>query len=229
MAKKTPINWSEFSGILKTYIDTSEGKRNHHLFGRVDELKEFLHSANPDFIYNPALLSIYKWREIYLMRKDFKTHHNEDFTRLLKFTHRLSHVADAINTTRKTKTIPDDEFCVECMVYWLGEYLQKKNWKNIQRIYANPHGNDLYAEKENIKLVTIVKNPPQNSSGITSTVGGRIITLLNQRLDNPDIQIAVAIPDNKIIKKYLRGILPTLSDLKVKIFWIASNTKIKES
>lgn len=117
-------------------------------------------------------------------------------------------------------------------------YLATEEYDIISYCKGSKRGIDIVAKKENKKLLIEVKGAKANhdskikkrpyfdSGQIKDHFGKAIVKALEMKTDNPNADIAIAQPDDELIRKHLTKSISHLKKLDIKHFWVSKN-KIK--
>ena len=117
-------------------------------------------------------------------------------------------------------------------------YLKSEGYKILDYCKGHRRGIDITAEKNNRKLLIEVKGARANhnskikkrsyfdSGQIKDHFGKAIVKSLEVKSDNPDCDIAIAHPDDELIKKHLDKSIQHLKQLDIIHFWVSKNGSV---
>ena len=117
----------------------------------------------------------------------------------------------------------------------LSEWLEKDNWKIIERHLGHTHGIDIKAEKNNKLLIVEAKGSRGNPNSHVTTrskfdcgqikdhFGKALVKVLEQRHLNPSAIVAIAQPDDPNIHHCLRDVIPETVKLNIRLYWVSEN------
>jgi len=117
-------------------------------------------------------------------------------------------------------------------------YLKSEGYKILDYCKGHRRGIDITAEKNNRKLLIEVKGARANhnskikkrsyfdSGQIKDHFGKAIVKSLEVKSDNPDCDIAIAHPDDELIKKHLDKSIKHLKQLDIIHFWVSKNGSV---
>jgi len=131
------------------------------------------------------------------------------------------------------KKLTEDETVELLMIY-----LKSEEYKILDYCKGHRRGIDITAEKNNRKLLIEVKGARANhnskikkrsyfdSGQIKDHFGKAIVKSLEVKSDNPDCDIAIAHPDDELIKKHLDKSIKHLNQLDIIHFWVSKNGSV---
>jgi len=131
------------------------------------------------------------------------------------------------------KKLTEDETVELLMIY-----LKSEGYKILDYCKGHRRGIDITAEKNNRKLLIEVKGARANhnskikkrsyfdSGQIKDHFGKAIVKSLEVKSDNPDCDIAIAHPDDELIKKHLDKSIKHLNQLDIIHFWVSKNGSV---
>lgn len=131
------------------------------------------------------------------------------------------------------KKLTEDETVELLMIY-----LKSEGYKILDYCKGHRRGIDITAEKNNRKLLIEVKGARANhnskikkrsyfdSGQIKDHFGKAIVKSLELKSDNPDCDIAIAHPDDELIKKHLDKSIKHLKQLDIIHFWVSKDGSI---
>lgn len=132
--------------------------------------------------------------------------------------------------TKIHEKLTEDE-TVELLI----KYLERDSYKIISYCTGHQRGTDIIAEKNNKKLLIevkgakanhnsiIKKRPFFNSGQIKDHFGKAIVKVLELKSDNENCDVAIAHPDDELIKKHLDKSIKHLKKLDIIHFWVSRN------
>ena len=131
------------------------------------------------------------------------------------------------------KKLTEDETVELLMIY-----LKSEGYKILDYCKGHRRGIDITAEKNNRKLLIEVKGARANhnskikkrsyfdSGQIKDHFGKAIVKSLEVKSDNPDCDIAIAHPDDELIKKHLDKSIKHLKQLDIIHFCVSKNGSV---
>ena len=131
------------------------------------------------------------------------------------------------------KKLTEDETVELLMIY-----LKSEGYKILDYCKGHRRGIDITAEKNNRKLLIEVKGARANhnskikkrsyfdSGQIKDHFGKAIVKSLEVKSDNPDCDIAIAHPDDELIKKHLDKSIKHLKQLDIIHFWVSKDGSV---
>ena len=131
------------------------------------------------------------------------------------------------------KKLTEDETVELLMIY-----LKSEGYKILDYCKGHRRGIDITAEKNNRKLLIEVKGARANhnskikkrsyfdSGQIKDHFGKAIVKSLEVKSDNPDCDIAIAHPDDELIKKHLDKSIKHLKQLDIFHFWVSKDGSV---
>ncbi len=120
------------------------------------------------------------------------------------------------------------------------DYLENKGWKIESSCFDQERGNDIVASKNKRKLIIEVKgakagdNSPTKkrthfSRGqIKTHFGKAIVKILEEKSKNPNLEYAIAQPDDNEIRIAVGHLITYLDKLEIKHFWVSKSKVIEE-
>ena len=119
------------------------------------------------------------------------------------------------------------------------KHLEMDGYKIISYCTGHKRGTDIVAEKNNRMLLVevkgaranhnskIKKRPYFDSGQIKDHFGKAIVKALELKSDNEDCDVAIAHPDDELIKKHLDKSIKHLKKLDIIHFWISKNGNVE--
>ncbi len=119
------------------------------------------------------------------------------------------------------------------------KHLEKDGYNIISFCTGHKRGTDIVAEKNNSKLLVEVKGAKANhnskikkrpyfdSGQIKDHFGKAIVKALELKSDNDNCDVAIAHPDDELIKKHLDKSIKHLKKLDIIHFWVSKNGNVK--
>jgi hypothetical protein len=120
----------------------------------------------------------------------------------------------------------------------LMKFLQSDGYEILDYCKGHKRGIDITAEKDSKKLLIevkgaranhdskIKKRPYFNSGQIKDHFGKAIIKSLEVKTDYPRSTIAIAHPNDEMIKKYIKKSVKHLKDLEIIHFWVSKDGNV---
>ena len=117
-------------------------------------------------------------------------------------------------------------------------FLKSDGYKILDYCKGHKRGIDITAERNNRKLLIEVKGARANhnskikkrsyfdSGQIKDHFGKAIVKSLEVKSDNPYCDIAIAHPDDELIKKHLDKSIQHLKQLDIIHFWVSKNGSV---
>ena len=122
----------------------------------------------------------------------------------------------------------------------LMDFLKSDGYKILDYCKGHKRGIDITAERNNRKLLIevkgaranhnskIKKRPYFDSGQIKDHFGKAIVKSLEVKSDYPDCDIAIAHPEDDLIKKHINKSVQHLKKLEIFHFWVSKNGKVKK-
>jgi|TARA_B110000977_G_C10926757_1_gene435415 hypothetical protein len=120
----------------------------------------------------------------------------------------------------------------------LMDFLKSDGYKILDYCKGHKRGIDITAERNNRKLLIevkgaranhnskIKKRPYFDSGQIKDHFGKAIVKSLEVKSDYPDCDIAIAHPEDDLIKKHINKSVQHLKKLEIFHFWVSKNGKV---
>ena len=120
----------------------------------------------------------------------------------------------------------------------LMDFLKSDGYKILDYCKGHKRGIDITAERNNRKLLIevkgaranhnskIKKRPYFDSGQIKDHFGKAIVKSLEVKSDFPDCDIAIAHPEDDLIKKHINKSVQHLKKLEIFHFWVSKNGKV---
>lgn len=117
-------------------------------------------------------------------------------------------------------------------------FLKSDGYKILDYCKGHKRGIDITAERNNRKLLIevkgaranhnskIKKRPYFDSGQIKDHFGKAIVKSLEVKSDYPDCDIAIAHPEDDLIKKHINKSVQHLKKLEIFHFWVSKNGKV---
>jgi hypothetical protein len=117
-------------------------------------------------------------------------------------------------------------------------FLKSDGYKILDYCKGHKRGIDITAERNNRKLLIevkgaranhnskIKKRPYFDSGQIKDHFGKAIVKSLEVKSDFPDCDIAIAHPEDDLIKKHINKSVQHLKKLEIFHFWVSKNGKV---
>ena len=117
-------------------------------------------------------------------------------------------------------------------------FLKSDGYKILDYCNGHKRGIDITAERNNRKLLIevkgaranhnskIKKRPYFDSGQIKDHFGKAIVKSLEVKSDYPDCDIAIAHPEDDLIKKHINKSVQHLKKLEIFHFWVSKNGKV---
>ena len=121
----------------------------------------------------------------------------------------------------------------------LMKHLENDGYNIISFCTGHQRGVDIVAERNNRQLLIevkgaranhnskIKKRPYFDSGQIKDHFGKAIVKSLEMKTDNPDCDIAIAHPDDELIKKHLDKSIRHLKKFEIIHFWVSKDGNVK--
>ncbi len=134
----------------------------------------------------------------------------------------------------------DDLLIEDSVIDILCEYLKNSGWGSIKKKKGHKRGVDIEASKNGKILIVeakgakgspnspVTKKSKFSSGDIKTHFGKALVKVLEEKNKNPDIDIAIAYPNNEYIKKVLIYATPEIKKFGIKLFWISDNGNVEE-
>ena len=118
------------------------------------------------------------------------------------------------------------------------DFLKSDGYKILDYCKGHKRGIDITAERNNRKLLIevkgaranhnskIKKRPYFDSGQIKDHFGKAIVKSLEVKSDYPDCDIAIAHPEDDLIKKHINKSVQHLKKLEIFHFWVSKNGKV---
>ena len=131
-----------------------------------------------------------------------------------------------------------DKLTEDETVVILMRYLESKGYEIESFCTGHKRGIDIVAEKEKRKLLIEVKGAKANhnskikkrpyfdSGQIKDHFGKAIVKALEMKTDFPDSNIAIAHPDDELIRKHISKSIRHLQRLDIKHFWVSRDQHV---
>ncbi|MBW7941458.1 MAG: hypothetical protein H3C64_03445 [Candidatus Kuenenia stuttgartiensis] len=126
------------------------------------------------------------------------------------------------------------------VVNYLCSHLQKNGWEILGKCLGFERGIDVEACKDNIKLLVEAKGAKANDGAhnkkrsyfsggqIKTHFGKAIVKALELKISHPKNIVAIAHPDDELIRKHIGGLTPMLKGIGVKHFWVTADNIIED-
>jgi hypothetical protein len=122
----------------------------------------------------------------------------------------------------------------------LMEHLKASGWNIISYCLGQQRGYDIEAERNNQKLYVEAKGARAGDSSPTKKrkffdsgqikdhMGKAIVKSLETQNKYPNAKVAIAHPDDSLIRKVIGGIIPNINKLGIIHFWVNPNGEVEE-
>ena len=132
----------------------------------------------------------------------------------------------------------NDKLTEDETVELLMKHLENDGYNIISFCKGHKRGTDIIAEKNNRKLLVevkgaranhnskIKKRPYFDSGQIKDHFGKAIVKSLEVKSEYPDCDIAIAHPEDDLIKKHINKSVQHLKKLEIFHFWVSKNGKV---
>jgi len=122
----------------------------------------------------------------------------------------------------------------------LMEHLKASGWNIISYCLGQQRGYDIVAERNNQKLYVEAKGARAGDSSPTKKrkffdsgqikdhMGKAIVKSLETQNKYPNAKVAIAHPDDSLIRKVIGGIIPNINKLGIIHFWVKPNGEVEE-
>ena len=122
----------------------------------------------------------------------------------------------------------------------LADYLGKCGWTIKSLCFGQARGNDIVASKSNAMLIVEVKgarasdNSPTkkrkhfDAGQIKTHFGAALVKILQEKHLNPKNKLAIAHPDDEDIRRTIGHLIPFLSILNIKHYWVSDDGTVIE-
>ena len=126
------------------------------------------------------------------------------------------------------------------VVEHLCNWLIKEGWQILNKNIDHSRGTDIKAEKGRKLLIVKAKGARGNPRSHVTTrkkfdcgqikthLGKAIVKVLELKNDYPKALLAIAQPDDPDIRKCLQKVIPEITKLKIKLFWISTAGQVIE-
>lgn len=117
----------------------------------------------------------------------------------------------------------------------LGDYLEKNGWEVISKSLGFERGYDLQATKAGKMLAVEAKGACANKEAhnkvrayfdggqIKTHFGKALLKVLDIKTVHPDWLVAIAQPDDVLVRKHTEQFLPYLKQIGIIHFWVSVN------
>ena len=121
----------------------------------------------------------------------------------------------------------------------LMKHLEKEGWTIVSHCLGQTRGCDIIAQKENNICLIEVKgaragdNSPTrkriyfDSGQVKTHFGKAIVKAMEDKLLNPNAQLAIAHPNDETIKKAIGHLTPLLKNLDIKHYWVSRDGTVE--
>ena len=122
----------------------------------------------------------------------------------------------------------------------LMQHLKASGWNIISFCLGQQRGYDIEAERNNQKLYVEAKGARAGDSSPTKKrkffdsgqikdhMGKAIVKSLETQNKYPNAKVAIAHPDDSLIRKVIVGIIPNINKLGIIHFWVKPNGDVEE-
>ena len=122
----------------------------------------------------------------------------------------------------------------------LMQHLKASGWNIISFCLGQQRGYDIEAERNNQKLYVEAKGARAGDSSPTKKrkffdsgqikdhMGKAIVKSLETQNKYPNAKVAIAHPDDSLIRKVIGGIIPNINKLGIIHFWVKPNGNVEE-
>lgn len=126
------------------------------------------------------------------------------------------------------------------IVIILIDYLKLNGWIIDSYCLGQTHGNDIVASKANSKLIVEAKGAKASNNSptkkreyfdrgqIKTHFGKALIKILDEKYLNPKAKFAIAHPNDTDIRKTIGHLIPFLTTLGIKHFWVSADGTVIE-
>ena len=133
----------------------------------------------------------------------------------------------------------DSKLTEDETVELLIKHLENDGYNVISYCTGQKRGTDIVGEKNNRKILVEVKGARANhnskikkrtyfnSSQIKTHFGKAIVKVLELKSDNKNCDVAIAHPDDELIKKHLDKSIKHLKKLDIIHFWVSKNGNVE--
>ncbi len=124
------------------------------------------------------------------------------------------------------------------VVMYLAKYLKKEGWEILNQCTVNDQGIDIEAVKDDQTLLIEAKGakgtkkntrkPFFDKSQIRTHFGVAIVTIMELKTKFPNAALAIAQPDDELIKTVLEDSIGHLEDFGIEHYWVSNDGTVRK-